>query len=65
MAYASTSPAIHSSAQVSQADLAALLLRVAMGVLFVLHAWMKISVFTPAGTAQYFASIGLPGILAT
>ena len=52
------------SAPASQADLAALLLRVAMGVLFVLHAWMKISVFTPAGTAQYFASIGLPGVLA-
>ena len=52
------------SALASQADLAALLLRVAMGVLFVLHAWMKISVFTPAGTAQYFASIGLPGVLA-
>lgn len=64
MAYASTSVASHSSAQASQADLAALLLRVAMGVLFVLHAWMKISVFTPAGTAQYFASIGLPGVLA-
>jgi putative oxidoreductase len=64
MAYASTSPTSHSSAQTSQADLAALLLRVAMGVLFVLHAWMKISVFTPAGTAQYFASIGLPGVLA-
>ena len=64
MAFASTSPASYSSAQASQADLAALLLRVAMGVLFVLHAWMKISVFTPAGTAQYFASIGLPGVLA-
>ena len=64
MAYASTSVASYSSAQASQADLAALLLRVAMGVLFVLHAWMKISVFTPAGTAQYFASIGLPGVLA-
>jgi len=64
MAYASTSPTSHSSAQASQADLAALLLRVSMGVLFVLHAWMKIAVFTPAGTAQYFASIGLPGVLA-
>ena len=46
------------------ADQAALLLRVAMGVLFVAHAWMKIAIFTPAGTAQYFASIGLPGPLA-
>ncbi|MBP1807361.1 DoxX family protein [Rubellimicrobium aerolatum] len=53
-----------SRAQASQADLAAFLLRVAMGVLFVLHAWMKIAVFTPSGTAAYFASIGLPGVLA-
>lgn len=50
--------------QASQADHAALLLRLAMGVLFVLHAWMKIAVFTPSGTAGYFASIGLPGFLA-
>ena len=61
MTYAN--PAILRS-ESSQADHAALLLRVAMGVLFVLHAWMKIAVFTPAGTAQYFASIGLPGVLA-
>lgn len=64
MAFAFTSPASNTSTQASQADLAALLLRVTMGVLFVLHAWMKISVFTPSGTAQYFASIGLPGVLA-
>jgi putative oxidoreductase len=51
-------------AEASQADIAALLLRVSMGVLFVLPAWMKISVFTPSGTAQYFASIGLPAFLA-
>ncbi len=51
-------------AQVSQADIAALLLRVAMGVLFVLHAWMKIAIFTHAGTAGYFESIGLPAVLA-
>lgn len=43
---------------------AALILRVTTGVLFVLHAWLKISVFTPAGTAGYFQSIGLPGFLA-
>ena len=35
-----------------------------MGVLFVLHAWMKIAVFTPSGTAGYFVSIGLPAFLA-
>ncbi|MDP5305852.1 DoxX family protein [Paracoccus spongiarum] len=43
---------------------AALILRVAMGVLFLAHAGLKIFVFTPAGTAQFFASIGLPGALA-
>ena len=48
----------------SNAELAALILRVTMGVLFVLHGWMKYSVFTPAGTAGYFESIGLPGFLA-
>ncbi|RNF33538.1 DoxX family protein [Paracoccus methylarcula] len=45
-------------------DLAALILRVSMGVLFLAHAGLKIFVFTPAGTAQFFGSIGLPGALA-
>lgn len=43
---------------------AATLLRLTLGVMFVAHAWLKIAVFTPAGTAGYFASIGLPGWLA-
>ena len=43
---------------------AALLLRLALGVMFLAHAWLKIKVFTPAGTAQYFKSLGLPGELA-
>ncbi len=47
-----------------QAAAAALLLRLALGVMFLAHAWMKIKVFTPAGTAQYFKSLGLPGELA-
>lgn len=50
----------------SRADLipyAALLLRVALGVLFLAHAWVKYSVFTPAGTAKYFESLGLPGFV--
>lgn len=46
------------------ADLAATLLRVTMGVFFLAHAWLKIAVFTPAGTAQFFESIGFPGALA-
>lgn len=46
------------------APYAALLLRVSMGVLFLAHGLLKVLVFTPAGTAQFFASLGLPAILA-
>ncbi len=46
------------------ADLAPTLLRVAMGGLFLAHGALKLFVFTPAGTAGYFQSIGLPGGLA-
>ncbi len=42
----------------------ALVLRLSLGVLFLAHAGLKIFVFTPAGTAGYFASLGLPGFLA-
>jgi putative oxidoreductase len=52
------------SSSVSNADHAALILRVAMGLGFLAHAWLKIAVFTPAGTAQFFQSLGLPGPLA-
>lgn len=48
----------------ASADYAALILRVTMGVFFLAHAWLKIAVFTPAGTAGYFASLGLPSFLA-
>lgn len=43
---------------------AALILRVVLGALFIAHAWLKIAVFTPAGTAQFFVSLGLPAALA-
>lgn len=46
------------------APYAALLLRVALGVLFLAHAGLKVIVFTPAGTASFFESLGLPGVLA-
>ena len=46
------------------APYAALLLRLTLGVLFLSHASLKIFVFTPAGTAQFFESIGLPAALA-
>ena len=43
---------------------AALLLRLALGALFLAHFGLKFFVFTPAGTAKFFASLGLPGWLA-
>lgn len=43
---------------------AALVLRLALAGLFLAHAWLKIFVFTPAGAAGYFQSLGLPGALA-
>jgi putative oxidoreductase len=51
-------------AAASNPEFAALVLRVSMGILFLAHAWLKIAVFTPAGTAQFFESIGFPGALA-
>lgn len=45
-------------------DIAALLLRGALGVMFIAHALLKYFVFTPAGTVQFFESLGLPGPLA-
>ncbi|WP_407176499.1 DoxX family protein [Bradyrhizobium sp. STM 3562] len=46
------------------APYAALLLRLSLGVLFLAHAGLKILVFTPAGTAKFFGSVGLPPELA-
>jgi len=42
----------------------ALILRVALGALLLVHFALKYFVFTPAGTAQFFGSIGLPPALA-
>ena len=46
------------------APYAAFLLRVTLGLLFLAHAGLKLFVFTPAGTAQFFGSLGLPPALA-
>jgi putative oxidoreductase len=46
------------------APYAVLLLRVVSGVWFLVHGAVKIFVFTPAGTAKFFESLGLPGALA-
>jgi putative oxidoreductase len=43
---------------------AVFVLRLALGILFLAHAGLKIFVFTPAGTAGFFGSLGLPGWLA-
>ncbi|WP_288480708.1 DoxX family protein [uncultured Deinococcus sp.] len=50
----------------SQADLGLLLLRLATGVIFVMHGYQKFFLNTVAGTAQFFAGIGvpLPGVAA-
>jgi putative oxidoreductase len=45
------------------APYAVLLLRVITGVYMLTHGLIKLFVFTPAGTAGYFQSIGLPGWL--
>lgn len=45
-------------------DLAATLLRVSLGALFLAHAGLKIFVFTIPGTVQFFQTIGYPGSLA-
>jgi putative oxidoreductase len=41
--------------------IAALVLRVALGTMFIAHALLKYFVFTLPGTAEFFASLGLPG----
>lgn len=51
-------------AAASNADLAATLLRVTSGVWFLIHALVKVFVFTLPGTVGFFESIGLPGFLA-
>ncbi len=45
----------------NNADYAALLLRTALGTMFIAHALLKILVFTPEGTVGFFASLGVPG----
>lgn len=42
----------------------ALILRLSLGTMFLAHAGLKVFVFTMAGAAGYFESIGLPGFLA-
>src|SRR5579883_162139 len=46
------------------ASYGALVLRLTLGVLFLAHLALKLFVFTPQGTAQFFGSLGLPPALA-
>ena len=46
------------------APYAALLLRLSLGTMFLAHGLLKVMVFTPAGTAGFFNSLGLPSWLA-
>ena len=43
--------------------IAATLLRVSLGTMFIAHALLKYFVFTLPGTAMFFESLGLPGVL--
>ncbi len=45
------------------APYAMLLLRVALGAMWISHALLKIMVFTLPGAAEFFESVGLPGVL--
>lgn len=45
------------------APFGAFILRQALGIMFIAHAGLKFFVFTPEGTAGFFESIGLPGVL--
>ena len=40
------------------------ILRIHLGIILLAHGWLKISVFTIAGTVGYFASLGLPSFFA-
>src|SRR5713226_8207447 len=48
----------------STAPYAALVLRVALGILFLAHGLLKLLVFKPAGAYAYFKSLGLPAWVA-
>ena len=50
--------------QDARVSAAALVLRLALGTMFIAHALLKVFVFTLPGTVQFFQSVGLPGELA-
>lgn len=59
-----TASSASAPAKATSPDLAATVLRVTSGVWFVIHALVKIFVFTIPGTVGFFQSLGLPAALA-
>lgn len=52
-------------AHLTSPETGAFILRVSLGTVLLAHSvYLKLMVFTLPGTAQFFASIGLPGVLA-
>ena len=45
-------------------DMAALVLRISLGVMFIAHGLLKVMVFTLPGTVQFFEAVGFPGWMA-
>jgi len=44
-------------------DYGAVLLRLSLGAMWIAHALLKLLVFTLAGTADFFVSVGFPGFM--
>ncbi len=42
-------------------DIASLILRLSLGIVFIAHGLLKIMVFTLPGTVQFFEAVGFPG----
>jgi len=53
-----------SSTSFAAASMGTTLLRLSLGVMWISHALLKLIVFTLAGTATFFESVGISGILA-
>jgi putative oxidoreductase len=51
------------SSATGSSDWAATILRLSLGGLFIAHGWLKLFVFTPAGTYGYFEKLGMPGVM--
>lgn len=47
-----------------QIDIATLILRVSLGIMFIAHGLLKVMVFTLPGTVGFFESVGFPGWMA-